>query len=70
MSMSRKARNDEFSDYDGPTGLYVATGEEMLPLASSRALQALGHSAMLVSLGASPEADEYERLVKQLARAA
>lgn len=61
--------NDEFSDYDGPTGLYIATGEEMLPLNTPEALAALGHSAMLLSLGASPLADEYESLVKQLAHA-
>jgi hypothetical protein len=29
--MSKKALNDEFSDYDGPTGLYVATGELRAP---------------------------------------
>jgi hypothetical protein len=68
--MSKKALNDEFSDYDGPTGLYIATGEQMLPLNTPEALAALGHSAMLLSLGASPLADEYEDLVKQLAHAA
>jgi len=68
--MNRKAMNDEFSDYDGPTGLYIATGREMLPLKTPAALAALGHSAMLLSLGASPQADEYEHRVKQLARAA
>jgi len=62
--------NDEFSDYDGPTGLYIATGEEMLPINTPEALAALGHSAMLLSLGASPQADEYEHLVKRLAHAA
>ena len=62
--------NDEFSDYDGPTGLYIATGKKMLPINTPEALAALGHSAMLLSLGASPQADEYEHLVKQLARAA
>lgn len=62
--------NDEFSDYDGPTGLYIATGKEMLPINTPEALAALGHSAMLLSLGASPQADEYEHLVKQLAHAA
>jgi hypothetical protein len=30
--MSKKALNNEFSDYDGPTGLYIATGEVMLAL--------------------------------------
>jgi hypothetical protein len=68
--MSKKAMNDEFSDYDGPTGLYIATGEEMLSLNTPEALAALGHSAMLLSLGASPQADEYEDLIKQLAHAA
>lgn len=35
-----------------------------------KALAALGYSAMLLSLGASPQADEYEHRVKRLARAA
>jgi hypothetical protein len=52
----------EFSDYAGPTGPYIATGEKMLPLDTPEALEAMGHSAMLLSLGASPQADEYERL--------
>ncbi len=26
-TMNKKAMNNEFSDYDGPTGLYIATGE-------------------------------------------
>jgi len=68
--MTKRVSNDEFSDYDGPTGLYIATGEKMLPLNTPEALAALGHSAMLLSLGASPQADEYETLVKQLAHAA
>jgi hypothetical protein len=42
----------------------------MLPLNTPEALAALGHSAMLLSLGSSPLADEYEGLVKQLAHAA
>jgi hypothetical protein len=68
--VSKNTMNDEFSDYDGPTGLFIATGEEMLPLNTPEALAALGHSAMLLSLGASPQAEEYEHLVKQLARVA
>jgi hypothetical protein len=64
MSM-RKRLNDEFIDYDGPTGLYVATDDGPLPLATPEALEAMGHSAMLLSLGCSPEAAEYERLVKE-----
>ncbi len=42
----------------------------MLPITTPEALAALGHSAMLLSLGASPQADEYEYRVKQIARAA
>lgn len=68
--MSKQTMNEEFSDYDGPTGLYIATGKEMLPLKTPKALAALGHSAMLLSLGASPQADEYEHRVKRLARVA
>jgi len=64
--MSTRPINTEFSDYDGPTGLYVATGDAMLPLITPEALAALGHSAMLISLGASPRASEYEGLVKAL----
>jgi hypothetical protein len=68
--MSSKAFNDEFSDYDGLTGLYVATGRQMLPLNTPEALSTLGQSAMLLSLGASERADEYERLLSQAAQAA
>lgn len=53
----------EFSDYNGPTGLFVATGEQMLPLDQPEALQALGQAGMLTSLGSSPKADEYEQLI-------
>lgn len=49
-----------FSDYDGPTGLFVATGEKILPLDSVEGLSAVAQSAMLTSLGSTPEAKEYQ----------
>jgi len=50
----------QFIDYDGPTGLYVATGEKVVPLESAEGISAVAQSAMLTSLGSSPEAKEYE----------
>lgn len=50
-----------FSDYDGPTGPYVATSEGIKHIADPYAIAALAHSAMLTSLGASDEAAEYQR---------
>ncbi len=55
--------NNEFYDYDGPTGLFIATGEKMLPLDTPEAMKALGESGMLLSLGCSPEAAEYEAII-------
>ncbi|HSS04051.1 MAG TPA: hypothetical protein VLK89_02535 [Solirubrobacterales bacterium] len=49
-----------FIDYDGPTGLYVATGEKILPLDSVEGISAVAQSAMLTSLGSTPEAKEYQ----------
>ena len=50
----------KFIDYDGPTGLYVATGEKVVPLGSAEGISAVAQSAMLTSLGSSPEAKQYE----------
>jgi hypothetical protein len=49
-----------FIDYKGPTGLYVATGEKVLPLASVEGLSAVAQSAMLTSLGSTPKAKQYQ----------
>lgn len=48
-------------DYDGPTGRYIATGERIIPLDSAEGIAALGHSAMLSSLGTGPDADRYQQ---------
>ncbi len=55
----------EFSDYDGPTGLYVATGSAILPLDSAEGISAVAQSAMLTSLGASPAAKKFQIAMKQ-----
>lgn len=49
-----------FIDYDGPTGLFVATGEKILLLDSVEGISAAAQSAMLTSLGSTPEAKEYQ----------
>jgi hypothetical protein len=56
---------DEFSDYSGPTGLHVATGSDVVPLNSAHGLAAVAESAMLASLGSSPQADQYAAQMAQ-----
>ena len=53
-----------FIDYDGPTGLYVATGEKILPLGSVEGISAVAQSAMLTSLGSTPEAKQYQTAIQ------
>jgi hypothetical protein len=60
----------KFIDYDGPTGLYVATGEKVVPLESAEGISAVAQSAMLTSLGSSPEAKQYEAAMHQSLAAA
>jgi hypothetical protein len=55
----------KFVDYDGPTGLFVATKEGIKPLQDPAALVALADSAMLTSLGYTKLADAYELLVNE-----
>lgn len=54
-----------FTDYEGPTGLYVATGEKILPLDSVEGISAVAQSAMLTSLGSTPEAKQYQAAMQQ-----
>ncbi len=54
----------EFTDYDGPTGPFIATEQGILPLRSVEGMAAAMDSAMLVSLGYTEKAAEYQRLVK------
>jgi hypothetical protein len=41
----------DFADYDGPTGLYVATGREILPLDSVAGKIALAGGAVQAGIG-------------------
>jgi hypothetical protein len=52
-------------DYHGPTGPYVATDRGILPLSSAEGMAELMDSAMLVSLGNTEKAAEYQRLVEE-----
>jgi hypothetical protein len=50
-----------FSDYDGPTGLYVATGKEVLPLDSVAGKVALAGGAVQAGIGDPIVADELQQ---------
>ena len=53
-------RRFQFVDYHGPTGPYVATDRGILPLTSAEGMAELMDSAMLVSLGNTEKAVEYQ----------
>lgn len=55
----------DFVDYHGPTGPYVATERGILPLTSPEGMAEVMDSAMLVSLGYSEKAAEYQRLIEK-----
>lgn len=57
--------NRKFTDYHGPTGAYVATDRGLLPFASAEGMAELMDSAMLVSLGYTEKAAEYQRLIEK-----
>lgn len=60
-----EAMASKFVDYDGPTGLFVATKDGIKPLEDTAALAALADSAMLTSLGYSARAAVYEQLIAE-----
>jgi hypothetical protein len=60
MTMKRK-----FVDYHGPTGAFIATDQGILPLTSAEGMAAAMDSAMLVSLGHTEKAAEYQRLLER-----
>lgn len=55
----------KFTDYHGPTGPYIATERGILPLSSSAGMSAAMDSAMLVSLGNTEKAAEYQRQIER-----
>ena len=60
----------EFTDYAGPTGSYVATGTKILALDSTEGISAVAQSAMLTALGSSAMADQYAAKVTKSLQAA
>jgi hypothetical protein len=50
----------KFSDYDGPTGMYIATGEEILPLTSVGGMIAATGAAMQAGIGDQEAAEELQ----------
>jgi hypothetical protein len=58
--MRRKIRN-----YDGPRAGYVLAGDLLLKLDDPRAILTLADSALILSLGPTPKADEYTRLAEK-----
>lgn len=55
----------EFVDYHGPTGAFIATDRGILPLTSAEGMAEAMDSAMLVSLGHTEKAEEYQHLVEK-----
>jgi hypothetical protein len=55
----------KFVDYHGPTGPFIATDRGVLPLASPEGMAEAMDSAMLVSLGHTEKAAEYQRLIER-----
>jgi hypothetical protein len=53
----------QFSDYDGPTGLCVATGKQILSLASSAGAVAFVGSAVQSGIGHAEDAAVVQSLV-------
>ncbi len=54
-----------FVDYHGPTGAFIATERGILPLTSAEGMAAAMDSAMLVSLGHTEKAAEYQHLIEK-----
>ncbi|HEV7493084.1 hypothetical protein [Baekduia sp.] len=53
----------QFSDYDGPTGLCVATGKQILPLTSSAGAVAFVGSAAQSGIGNAQDSADAQRLI-------
>lgn len=53
----------QFSDYDGPTGLCVATGTQVLPLASPAGAVAFVGSAVQAGIGNDEDAAMVQSLI-------
>ena len=61
----RHAQTTEDHRLYGPSGAYAAVDGKFLPLSDPRALVALTDSALLVGLGYSDKAAEYQKLIER-----
>ncbi len=55
----------KFSDYDGPTGLFVATGKDILPMGSVAGKIALGGAGMQAGIGDPLLAEELQHEIDE-----
>ncbi|GEM_PF-2271834 len=55
----------KFSDYDGPTGLFVATGKEILPMNSVAGEIVLAGAGMQAGIGDPVIAEELQHEIDQ-----
>jgi hypothetical protein len=53
----------QFTDYDGPTGLYIATGKQILPLASPAGAVAFIGAAVQSGIGDAEDAALIQAMV-------
>ena len=53
----------DYADYDGPKGLYIATGTEILPLTSHAGAIAFAGSAVQAGIGDSEHSATAQQLV-------
>jgi hypothetical protein len=60
----------QFSDYDGPTGLWVATGKQILPLGSPAGAVAFVGSVVQSGIGNAEDAALVQSLVNSAFAAA
>jgi len=55
----------KLSDYDGPTGLFVATGKEILPMSSVAGEIVLAGAGMQAGIGDPVVAEELQHEIDQ-----
>lgn len=56
----------QFTDYDGPTGAYVATGKQILPFDSVAGKVALGGGAMQAGIGDQQTAQQLQNELDEI----
>jgi hypothetical protein len=56
----------QFTDYDGPTGAYAATGKQILPIDSVAGKVALAGGAMQAGIGDQKTAEQLQTELDQI----